>query len=41
MTPIDDARVDATARWAGGSTSWAFGGPVDADDVAKVGELSN
>ncbi len=36
-SPIDDARVDATVRWAGGSTNWAFGGPVDADDVAKVG----
>jgi beta-mannosidase len=39
-TPIDDARVDATARWAGGSMSWAFGGPVEADEVVKVGELS-
>ncbi len=36
-TPIDSARVDATARWAGGTRSWAFGGPVAADDVAKVG----
>ena len=36
---IDDARVDVTARWAGGSQSWAFGGPVEADDVAKVGRV--
>jgi beta-mannosidase len=34
---IDDARVDVTARWAGGSTTWAFGGPVEPDDVTKVG----
>ncbi len=39
-TPVDDARVEATARWAGGSMSWAFGGPVEADEVVKVGELS-
>ena len=36
---IDDARVDVTARWAGGTRTWAFGGPVDADDVAKVGTI--
>jgi beta-mannosidase len=34
---IDDARVDVTARWAGGSSTWAFGGPIEADDVTKVG----
>jgi beta-mannosidase len=38
-TPINDARVDVTATWAGGSRSWAFGGPVDADDVTKVGRI--
>jgi len=37
--PIDDARVDATARWAGGSQSWAFGGPIEADGVVKVGTI--
>jgi beta-mannosidase len=39
-TPIDDALVEVTARWAGGTRSWAFGGPVEADEVVKVGTVS-
>ncbi len=35
-----DAQVTATARWAGGDRRWRFAGPVDADDVVKVGTLS-
>ncbi len=38
-TPIADARVTVAARWAGGERRWEFGGPVDADDVVKVGTL--
>ena len=37
--PIDDALVEATANWAGGSMRWTFGGPTEADDVVKVGTL--
>ncbi|MFK8026008.1 MAG: glycoside hydrolase family 2 protein [Ilumatobacter sp.] len=39
-TPLGDARVTATATWAGGRSEWRFGGPVDADDVVKVGVVS-
>jgi beta-mannosidase len=38
-TALDDIGVRATVRWAGGSKEWAFGGPVDADDVVKVGTV--
>ena len=38
-TPIDDAVVDAVASWPGGSQAWRFGGPVEADDVVKVGTV--
>ena len=38
-TPIEAARVAATARWAGDETSWAFAGSVDADDVVRVGTI--
>ena len=38
--PIDDARVDVTANWAGGSATWAFGGPIEADGVAKIGVVA-
>jgi beta-mannosidase len=37
--PIDFAVVDVIARWAGGDQRWRFGGPVDADDVVKVGVI--
>ncbi len=36
---IDFAVVDATATWAGGTQQWRFGGPVDADQVVKVGQI--
>lgn len=39
-TPLDDATVTATASWAGGSSTWTYGGPVDPDDVVKVGTVS-
>ncbi len=38
-SPIGDAQVEATASWAGGSATWTFGGPVESDDVVKVGTL--
>jgi beta-mannosidase len=38
-TPIDFAVVDAVVTWPGGERRWRFGGPVGADDVAKVGHL--
>jgi len=38
-TSIDDAHVAVSARWAGGSKRWEFGGPVDADDVVKAGTV--
>jgi len=38
-TPLDDARVHATATWAGDRQTWTFGGPVDADDVVQVGTI--
>ena len=38
-TPIGDAKVEATASWAGGSATWTFGGPVESDDVVKVGTV--
>lgn len=37
--PIGDAKVEATASWAGGSATWTFGGPVESDDVVKVGTV--
>lgn len=37
---LDFAVVDAVASWAGGEQRWRFGGPVPADDVAKVGRIS-
>lgn len=37
--PIGDAQVEATARWAGDSARWKFAGPVEADDVVKIGTL--
>lgn len=37
--PITEASVEATASWAGGSASWTFAGPVESDDVVKVGTL--
>ncbi|MFK7918705.1 MAG: glycoside hydrolase family 2 protein [Ilumatobacter sp.] len=36
-SPISNAVVTATASWAGGTSSWTFGGPVEADDVVKIG----
>ena len=38
-TPLDFAVVDAVMTWPGGERRWRFGGPVGADDVAKVGRL--
>lgn len=38
-TPIGDARVEVTASWAGASSTYHFGGPVEGDDVVKVGTL--
>lgn len=38
--PIGDALVEATAIWASGRLRWTFGGPVEADDVVKVGTLA-
>jgi beta-mannosidase len=38
-TPIDAARVSAAAVWAGARHDWSFGGPVDADEVVKVGVI--
>jgi beta-mannosidase len=38
-TSIAAARVTATADWAGGHRTWEFGGPVDADEVVKVGVI--
>jgi beta-mannosidase len=38
--PIGEAQVGATASWAGGQLDWTFGGPVEADDVVKVGTLT-
>lgn len=37
--PIENARVEATATWAGDDARWTFAGPVAADDVVKVGRL--
>ena len=37
--PIGDAQVEVTARWAGDSRRWTFGGPTEADEVVKVGTL--
>lgn len=36
---IGDARVTATASWAGGTRVWNFGGPIEADEVTKVGQV--
>jgi beta-mannosidase len=38
-TSIEAAHVDASAIWAGGRRDWVFGGPVDADEVVKVGVI--
>lgn len=38
-TPIDDAQVSAVASWAGGEKRWTFAGPVEADEVVKVGTV--
>jgi hypothetical protein len=37
---IDDATVTATVTWAGGSRVFEFGGPVQPDEVVKVGTVS-
>lgn len=36
---IDDAAVSATVSWAGGSSTFRFGGPVQPDEVTKVGTV--
>lgn len=38
-TAIDDSTVTANVSWAGGSRSFTFGGPVQPDDVVKVGTV--
>lgn len=38
--PLDDCRVEVTARWAGGDERWLLGGPVDADSVIKAGKVT-
>jgi beta-mannosidase len=37
--PLGFAVVDAVVAWPGGEQRWRFGGPVEADDVVKVGRL--
>jgi beta-mannosidase len=32
--------VAVTVTWPGDSSTWTFGGPVEADDVVKVGAVS-
>ena len=39
-TLLDDATVAVTVTWPGDSSTWTFGGPVEADDVVKVGAVS-
>jgi hypothetical protein len=36
---LDFAVVDAVMSWRGGEQRWRFGGPISADDVAKVGRI--
>jgi hypothetical protein len=37
--PIEAAKVRATVAWEGGTLDWTFGGDIEADSVAKVGDL--
>jgi len=37
---LDDARLDVTLRSSLGERHWRFDGPIPADDVVKVGDIS-